>query len=107
MSLDVWLTATVPTEVFDYNITHNLNHMAAEAGVYEALWRPEDIDIKKAYQLVEPLRKGLELLKSDPERFKKFNASNGWGKYENLVSFIEDYLAACEKYPDADVGVSR
>ena len=35
MSLDVWLVEVLPTEVYSANITHNLNRMADEAGIYE------------------------------------------------------------------------
>lgn len=94
-------------EVYWSNITHNLNTMAGEAGIYKHLWRPDEIGITKAAELVEPLRAGLELLKSDPSRFKKFNPENGWGTYESLVSFVEKYLAACEENPAATVRVSR
>jgi hypothetical protein len=94
-------------EVYSANITHNLNSMAREAGIYEQLWRPDEIGAKKASQLIEPLRAGLSLLKSDPERFKKFNPSNGWGTYEGLVTFTENYLKACEEWPDAEVYASR
>jgi hypothetical protein len=107
MSLDVYLTAVRPTEVYSANITHNLNSMAKEAGIYQHLWRPEELAISKAGQLIEPLRAGLALLKADPERFKKFNAENGWGLYEHFVPFVDRYLAACIDYPDADVSVSR
>lgn len=92
---------------YSRNITHNLNTMAEEAGIYKALWRPEEIDISKASQLIEPLKIGLELLKSDPKRFKKFNPENGWGNYENLVDFVRDYLEACKEYPDAEVYACR
>lgn len=74
MSLDVSLVMVQPTEVFTQNITHNLNKMAQEAGIYEALWRPEEVGIKKASQLIKPLKEGLALMKSDPARFKKFDA---------------------------------
>lgn len=94
-------------EVYWANITHNLNKMAGEAGIYEHLWRPDEIGITKAAELIEPLRAGLALLKSDPSRFKKFNPENGWGTYEGLVAFVEKYLAACEEYPAAVVRVSR
>lgn len=107
MSLDVYLTRVQPTTVYDRNITHNLNRMAGEAGIYEALWRPEEIGITKAAQLIDPLTNGLALLRSDPARFKAFNPSNGCGSYEHLVEFVADYLKACEEYPDADVSVSR
>jgi len=107
MSLDVCLTKLMPVEVYTSNITHNLSLMADEAGIYKHLWRPEEIGITKAEQLVQPLEEGLKLLKSDPERFRKFNAPNGWGVYENFVEFVEGYLAACKEYPDATVEVSR
>ena len=107
MSLDVSLTAMRDSEVFEYNITHNLNKMADEAGIYKHLWRPDELGITKASELIEPLRAGLALLRSDPARFEKFNAENGWGKYENLVAFVERYMKACEENPDATVRVSR
>jgi hypothetical protein len=93
--------------VYDDNITHNLNKMADEAGIYKALWRPEEINIYKAKDLIDLLREGLHVLKSDPERFKKFNPENGWGSYEGLVKFTQDYLNACYNYPDADIHISR
>ena len=107
MSLDVYLTARRPTMIYGANITHNLGDMARAADIYQHLWRPEELDITKAGQLVEPLRAGLALLKSDPERFEKFNSPNGWGMYEHFVPFVEKYLAACEENPDADVRASR
>lgn len=93
--------------VYGANITHNLNTMAREAGIYKHLWRPDEISVEKAQQLIEPLRGGLTLLESDPERFKQFNPKNGWGTYEGLVSFVREYLGACEEYPDADVRIWR
>lgn len=107
MSLDVYLTEVRETTIYDRNITHNLNKMADEAGIYKHLWRPEEIGITKAAQLVEPLREGLSLLLSDPERFKKFDPENKWGDYGGLVNFVREYLAACEENPNASVRVSR
>jgi hypothetical protein len=107
MSLDVYLRAVRLTKVYSANITHNLNKMADEARIYKHLWRPDEIGITKAEQLIEPLRAGLELLVSDPERFKKFNPANGWGDYEGLVKFVQDYLSSCEENPDAEIEISR
>lgn len=107
MGLDVTLTKIMPTSVYSRNITHNLGKMAEAAGIYEHLWRPEEIGITKAVQLIAPLRAGLALLKSDPAQFEQFNAPNGWGLYKHFVPFVEQYLAACEEHPDADVEVSR
>ncbi len=93
--------------IYSANITHNLGKMAQEASIYLALWRPEEIGITHAYQLVDPLRAGLELLRSDPDHFKAFNPENGWGNYDVFVEFVEQYLEACEDYQTAEVSVSR
>lgn len=115
-------------EVYSANITHNLNTMAEAAGIYDALWRPYKLNenynpqiesnydaqyefenncVIKAFDLIEPLRNGLHKLKLEPDKYKEFNPDNGWGTYEGLVKFVEDYLNACYKYPDADVEISR
>ena len=107
MGLDVTLTVVRPTTVYDANITHNLVEMAVEAGIYEACWRPEEIGITKAFQLIEPLRNGIAQMKADPARFEKLNSHNGWGLYENFLPWLEDYLAACEANPDAEVSAWR
>lgn len=94
-------------EVYHANVTHNLNRMASEAGIYAYVWRPDENGIEKAHQLIEPLRKGIALLESDPERFKRLNPSNGWGSYLDFVPWLKRYLAACEQNPEASVSVSR
>mgnify|MGYP001181008096 CR=1 FL=1 len=107
MSLDVYLERVQLTDVFSANVTHNLADMAHAAAIYEACWCPEERGITKAAQLIPLLKDGLRLLKADPEFFRKFNPKNGWGDYDGFVSWVEDYLAACEENPDADVRVSR
>lgn len=107
MSLDVSLLVPQPCEVYSRNITHNLSAMADAAGIYEALWRPEEIGVTTSDQLVPLLEKGLEKLLSDPDKFELLNPPNGWGSYEGLVEFVQKYLDACREYPDATVEVSR
>ena len=107
MSLDVYLSRVQKTEVFEANITHNLSQMAVEANIYDCLWHPEMAGITKASQLIEPLTKGLTLMKADPKRFKLFDSPNGWGLYEDIVPWLEKYLDACKEFPDATVSVSR
>lgn len=94
-------------DYYSSNITHNLNRMAEAAGIYEPLWRPEEIGITKASQLIEPLTKGLELLKANPQKFEAYNAPNGWGLYTHFVPWVEAYLKACIEHPDSNVRVSR
>lgn len=94
-------------EVYWGNITHNLGEMASQAGIYMHLWRPEEIGVTKAVQLIEPLTDGLERLVSCPHRFIAFNPANGWGSYDGFIAFVANYLNACRTYPEADVRVSR
>jgi hypothetical protein len=92
-------------EVFSANITHNLGGMASECGLYAPLWCPEENGYGRAEALIEPLSKGLDRLLSDRTRFEAFNPENGWGDYDLLVSFTENYLAACRQWPNAEVRV--
>lgn len=118
-------------EVYSSNITHNLTPMADAAGIYRALWKPFTLKLPKevlaslgdlpydqryeieestevfAKDLIEPLREGLHKLKLDPDNYKMLNPDNGWGTYEGLVQFVENYLNACYKYPNSKVKVSR
>lgn len=94
-------------ELFWKNITHNLVKMAKAAGIYMPLWRPDELGIKKAGELVDPLVKGLARLEADPDKFKRFNPENGWGSYEVLVEFVKEYLSACIENKEAIIEVSR
>jgi len=93
--------------LYDSNITHNLNKMAGEAGIYEACWRPEEIGATKAKDIIGKLALAVDLMKKEPERFKKFDSPNGWGMYEHFLPWVESYLKACEENPDATIEVSR
>ena len=93
--------------VYSANITHNLNRMAGEAGIYKELWRPEEVGITQAKQLIEPLRRARAALLDNSARFEPFAPESGWGTYGGLVKFVVDYLAACEKFPEAMVTVCR
>lgn len=125
MSLDVYLKSDLRKEMvkcdfcghiheeeisdtlFESNITHNLTSMAAAAGIYKHCWRPEEIGIAKAHELINPLKAAVEAMKADPAKFKVHDAANGWGLYEHFVPWVEEYLKACEENPDANISVSR
>jgi len=107
MSLDISFTEIMETDVFDTNITHNLGKLAHEVEIYYPLWRPEEVGITKAGELIEPLTHGLKLLKDKPDEFRPFGAKNGWGTYEQFVPWVERLLAACKEYPNAIIHVSR
>lgn len=107
MSLDVYLTVIQSTEVFWASITHNLNRMAEEAGVYKHLWRPEELGLTHAKELIDPLRQAIAKMEKNPDQFRKFDAPNGWGTYPDLLRFLRNYLAACIENPDAVIRASR
>ena len=94
-------------EVYWANITHNLGEMADKAGIYKALWRPEEIGAKYAKDIIEIVEKGLDDLKARPEYFEQFNSPNGWGMYEHFVPFVSDYLDALKENIDAEIYISR
>ena len=107
MSVDVYLVNENGDQVYWSNITHNLAAMAESAGIYKHLWRPEEIGITKAGELIEPLREGLYRMVDNPSKFKIHDAPNGWGMYQHFVPWVAEYLEACVKTPDAKVEVSR
>lgn len=108
MSLDVYLGCKhCGHDVYSANITHNLGSMAREGGFYKAVWRPEEVGIHVAGQLVSTLRDAVALLEAEPARFRKHDAPNGWGLYDNFLPWLRRYLEACEANPEAEVRVSR
>ena len=80
--------------------------MAKEVELYVVLWRPGEIGITTASQMIAPLEKGLEELVANPDKYKAFNPPNGYGSYEDFVSFCRSVLANCRKYPDAVIEAS-
>lgn len=112
MSLDVELVKYCKEcgcnrQLWSRNVTHNLNKMAAAAGIYEIVWRPKENNVRQAKQLIRPLKAAVSVMKKSPKRFKKHNPKNGWGSYEGFLSFLEEYLVACVKHPDAAVRADR
>ncbi len=89
------------------NITHNLNKMADAAGIYKHLWRPEEIGIVTAQQLIEPLTAALADLEARPDHYRQFDAENGWGDYSGFVAFVRAVLAAATERPTYLVRASR
>jgi len=111
VSLDVSLHCGTADgeELYAANITHNLNSLAASVGLYQALWRPEELGLTRANQLIDLLERGLRRL-ADPDRraeFRKLEPANGWGTFDGLVKFTTRYLEACREYPEAVIRVSR
>lgn len=111
MSLDIYLYGKKKgehlVEIFETNITHNLESMAREAGIQDVLWRPEKVGAIYAEDIIDAIERGLNLIKSDPKRFEVFNTSNEWGLYNDFIPWIEKYLNACKENPKAIIKVKR
>ena len=107
MSLDVYLKDADGETIYSANITHNLGEMSKVAGIYKCVWRPDENGITRASQIIEPLSNGLALLALYKGQFVAYNPENGWGNYDNLLTFCVDYLQACRDNPDAAVAACR
>jgi len=113
MSLDVYLMVTKPCSVYSANITHNVNTMAMvvelsnDLTLYDVMWRPDEHEMVYAKDIVDYLYAGWKDLVSNPEKYKKFNPSNGWGSYDGLVNFVKNYHDACMENLDAELRISR
>ena len=106
MSLDVRLQNDDGDELYWANITHNLGNMADRAGIYEALWHPEQIKATKASDIIDIVDEGLQKMRVDPQYYKRFDSPNGWGIYDHFIPWIEKYLQALKENPDALIEVS-
>lgn len=90
-------------EFWHGNITHNLKEMAKECCIgepgtlYNLLWRDEEPDDILDY--INWLNWALTALKFNPDKYKQYNPSNGWGTYEQLVEFVRSFIHALIDMP--------
>lgn len=90
-------------EFWHGNITHNLTEMADECypdleSLYTLLWSEENPNNIVYY--IQQLLACLIELQNDPDRYKQYNPSNGWGTYEQLVEFVRSFIHALVDMPE-------
>lgn len=90
-----------------FNITHNCGNMAVWAGIYMALWYPEEIEAKKAKDIIPLLEAGVKRMEDNPEECANREAKNGWGTYDAFLPWVRKVLKACKEHPEAEIEVSR
>jgi hypothetical protein len=81
--------------------------MADAAGIYKALWRPEEIDAVYAKDISAIVDEGLIKLVLNPTEYRKYDSPNGWGMYDHFVPFVMAYAEALRNNPDAVIRVGR
>ena len=104
-------------ELWHGNITHNLGKMAEKVSIkiangpeyslYQLLWRPEETGLlgnnqELTFNYAEHIFRALEILKENPDYYKKYNPENGWGNYDVLVSFTTDFVNTIGHLPVVD-----
>jgi len=84
--------------VFDKNVGGSLEDLAISADLYQYIWRPDEIGIDKASQLLGPLITGYQRLKEHKT----------WSvQYDRLCCLVSEYIIVCGEHPDATVTVWR
>lgn len=110
MSLDVELTNN-GVSVLDLNITHNLNTMIQQYSYehYLAIWHPDEAnflmkcDPLLAIDVVPYYEEALIELLHNRKEYERYNASNGWGNYDDMILFLSTFVSYAYKYPQAIV----
>lgn len=108
MGVAVSLTILVATggkkplevELFWRHMTHKGRDIAIEAGLYKPIWRPGELGVQYANELIGYLTKGLEVLQVMDKR------SPSSALPMMIIGFVEEYLEACKEYPIARVRVT-
>ena len=116
MSADVYLTIEADTggekpifvDVYANSITSNLVSMAKLANLYLPIWKPSELPgggVKTARFLSPHLKKGIVQLKNKDmlEEYLKRENKRGFGTYQTLLMFSEQYLKACENNPKCKI----
>jgi hypothetical protein len=93
--------------LFRVNITSNLAPMADACDLYKPLWCPEEVPAIQAYELINPLIKGLQKMHKDKEELLKLNPPSSWGSYDTLSSVTSSYLEACITHLESTIEISK
>jgi hypothetical protein len=99
---------TKRTSLYRATLNHNLSRMAYEARIYEPLWCPQAVKTAVAKDVIPSLQKGLQLLKTEDTAsfFRQFEIKDESGTCEELITFVEKYLIALKKHPQAFIGIA-
>jgi hypothetical protein len=83
-----------------FNYTYNIRPMLVLAGCTF-----QSIDGKSAAEAATMLERALNVMRNNPDDFRKLNPANGWGDYDNFRVALEELLSWMLRYPKATVEV--
>lgn len=84
------------------NHTSNTSAMIKEVcGSYPSEW-----DNRSCSELLPVLNTGCKELRAYSQKYRQFEAKNGWGTVETTLEFLDAIRKACEEYPTAVLSVS-
>ena len=86
---------------FTANITSNLTSMfiALPSGDISE-WNN-----KRAKELIEPIKKSIQALRSNPQAYRKYESPNGWGTVKGTIYFLEKCLLSFMLDEDAIIQI--
>lgn len=83
------------------NHTSNTATMIKEVcGSYPSQWNG-----KRCADMYPVLMQGISLLNNHPQRYKQFEAPNGWGTIPQVMDFLSKVADNCDKFPTAIIEV--
>ena len=74
--------------------------MATAADIYYLLWDPEKTGIKKASEMIKPLKVAIRDMITRPDHYKQYEPENKWGTYDGFIHWLKVLFKTCVKYPD-------
>jgi hypothetical protein len=105
MSYDIYLMINTGIEEAEVkyvgNITYNIAPMVKKACGMTFL----DMEGKIATEVAQILKKGMVAMIERPEEFEALNPDNGWGNFEDLLSYMKLFWSLCRKHPSCVVEV--
>ncbi len=90
--------------LFETNMTHNLGPMFDAAGVYRILWHGAGL---MAGDVLPQLESALADMKANPDKYRLYDAPNGWGTYKHAVPWLASIIEARREHPTAVVDCWR
>lgn len=91
--------------VFQIEISGNFREIAKAAQLDMVIWMPETLwaNTNKVYaaNIVSRLQRGFVRLYHAPIYYSNFNHQ----RYDQFITFVLDYLIACETWPNARIMV--